>query len=221
MKSTARKFIQALRRLRQRQRSAAAHKQSLDVFLSFCERTKPGLEGSVQPEELVLLEELVLMANKIDGPIVEVGTLFGFTTQSIACWKDPEKELITIDDYSWNPVGLVPLAHRDFTRRCLAYVSSKCNTTLFEGLSSDFYATYKGPAPSMIFIDASHEYVHVLADITWARKAGVAIIAGHDYSRFWPGVSQAVDESFNGDFRVTGTLWAHVAQPPAEMSASV
>lgn len=166
MKSTARNFIQTLRRLRQKQRSAATHRKSLDTFLSFCERTKPGLEGSVQPEELVLLEELVLRANRLDGPIVEVGTLFGFTTQAIAAWKDPQKQLITIDDYSWNPMGLVPVAHRDFTRRSLFYITAKCNTTLFEGLSTDFYAGYQGAVPAMIFIDASHEYEHVLADIT-------------------------------------------------------
>lgn len=213
MKDTARKIIQKLRSMRQKQRSASAHKKSLATFLNFCERSKPGFEGSVQPEELVLLQELVLLANKLEGPIVEVGTLFGFTTQSIACWKYPEKELITIDDYSWNPVGMVPLAHRDFTRRCLAYLSSQCRTTLFEGLSSDFYAGYKGPAPAMIFIDASHIYEHVLADITWAKKAGVPIIAGHDYSKFWPGVRRAVEESFGTNFKVSGTLWASF--PPA------
>jgi predicted O-methyltransferase YrrM len=211
MRSIARNIIQALQRRLRRRQSAARYQKSVETFLSFCERTKPGLEGSVQPEELVLLEELVRLANKLEGPIVEVGTLFGFTTQAIACWKEPQKQLITIDDYSWNPMGLVPVAHRDFTRRSLCYVSAKCSTTLFEGLSSEFYATYKGPAPSMIFIDASHEYEHVLADINWARKAGVAIIAGHDCSRFWPGVKRAVEESFGSDIRLTGTLWAHVS----------
>jgi predicted O-methyltransferase YrrM len=215
MRSTARNIIQALGRQLRRRRSAALHQKSLETFLTFCERTKPGLEGSVQPEELVLLEELVQMANKLAGPIVEVGTLFGFTTQAIASWKDPQKQLITIDDYSWNPMGLVPLAHRDFTRRSLSYVTAKCNTTLFEGLSSDFYATYKGPAPAMIFIDASHEYEHVLADINWAKQAGVAIISGHDCSKFWPGVKRAVDESFGTSYKLTGTLWAHVSSAVA------
>jgi len=215
MKSTARQIIQKLLRLRLKQHSIVANRKSLATFLNFCERTKPGFEGSVQPDELAFLQELVVRSQEFEGPIVEVGTLFGFTTQSIATWKEPEKELITIDDYSWNPVGMVPLAHRDFTRRCLAYLSSKCRTTLFEGLSTDFYATYKGPVPAMIFIDASHIYEHVLSDIAWAKKAGVPIIAGHDYSKFWPGVRRAVDESFGTNFKVSGTLWSSYPPAPA------
>lgn len=185
------------------------------AFLRFCHRTQPGFEGSVQPDELIFLQELVSRSNLFEGPVVEVGTLFGFTTQSIALWKKPEKEIITIDDYSWNPLGMVPLAHRDFTRRSLAYLCSQCHTSLFEGTSADFHASYKGPPPAMIFIDASHEYEHVLGEITWARQAGVPIIAGHDYSKFWPGVRQAVEESFGTDFKVSGTLWAHA--PPASI----
>ncbi|WP_395733420.1 hypothetical protein [Prosthecobacter sp.] len=208
------KLVQKCRSLLKRGNEAIHHRKELSTFLTFCRRLQPGFDGAVQPEELVLLEELVRRAHDFDGPLIEVGTLFGFTTQNIAIWKDPQKELITIDDYSWNPVGLLPLAHRDFTRRGLHYLMQKCRTTLFEGLSTDFFATYKGPAPSMIFIDASHIYEHVLADITWAKNAGVPIIAGHDYSRFWPGVKRAVEESFGTDFKVSGTLWAHVKSTP-------
>lgn len=185
------------------------HWDSLKTFLAYCDRSEPGFEGSVQPEELDFLKELVHKANDFHGPIVEVGTLFGFTTQAIACWKDSNKGLITIDNYSWNPVGLSAQAHRDFTRRILYFLSNKCGTVLFEGLSTDFYASYDGVTPSMIFIDASHEYEHVLSDIEWAKRKGVRIIAGHDYSRFWPGVQRAVDESFGTEFKVKGTLWAY------------
>lgn len=211
MKNLAKKIVRQTTRFYKKLRSVHTHWSSLQTFLNFCERSQPGFEGSVQPEELNFLRELVQHAHHFEGPIVEVGTLFGFTTQSIATWKDPQKELITIDDYSWNPVGMVPLAHRDFTQRSLFYLIEKCRTTLFEGLSTDFYASYKGPTPAMIFIDASHIYEHVLADIQWAKKAGVPIIAGHDYSRFWPGVRRAVEESFGSNFRVNGTLWAHTA----------
>jgi predicted O-methyltransferase YrrM len=209
MKSKIRGLAQTLKLLNRRFQSVIKHWASLNTFLSYCERSEPGFEGSVQPVELEFLKELVIQAQCISGPIIEVGTLFGFTTQAIASWKDPSKALITIDNYSWNPVGLVPQAHRDFTRRTLYYLSNKCETTLFEGLSTDFYAAYDGVTPSMIFIDASHEYEHVLSDINWAKSNGVPIIAGHDYSRFWPGVQRAVEESFGTEFKVKGTLWAH------------
>lgn len=164
----------------------------------------------MQVNEFEFLKTLVAQANDIDGPLVEVGTLFGFSTQMIAGWKKTEKELITIDNYSWNPIGLLPAAHRDFTRRGLHYLTERCATKLFEGLSTDFYASYKGPRPALIFIDAAHTYEAVLEDIRWAKSVGVPIIAGHDYSRFWPGVKRAVDESFGTDFKVEGTLWASV-----------
>lgn len=205
------KIVQRMHQLFRGASNIVQHRRELAAFFRFCHRTQPGFEGSVQPDELAYLQELVVRSNLFEGPVVEVGTLFGFTTQSIAMWKKAEKELITIDDYSWNPLGLPPQAHREFTRRCLAYVCSQCRTTLFEGTSSDFHKAYSGPPPAMIFIDASHEYPQVLAEITWARQAGVPIIAGHDYSRFWPGVRQAVEESFGTDFNVSGTLWAHVS----------
>lgn len=209
MKSTLISTLKRLRQFRRRLRSFVTHWGRLNTFLNFCERSQPGLEGSVNPLELTLLRELVIAAGAFEGPLVEVGTLFGFTTQAMAGWKQPGKEFITIDDYSWNPVGLLPQAHRDFTRRSLHYLTEHCQTTLFEGLSTDFYAGYKGPVPSMIFIDASHEYEHLLADIAWAKKAGVPLISGHDYSRFWPGVIRAVDESFGAESVETrGTLWA-------------
>jgi len=51
----------------------------------------------------------------------------------------------------------------------------------------------------LVYIDADHSYESVKADIsTWlpkVRKGG--IICGHDYTRQWPGVIQAVDETFD------------------------
>jgi SAM-dependent methyltransferase len=57
----------------------------------------------------------------------------------------------------------------------------------------------------IVFIDASHEYEDVKADIAaWMPKVKQGgIIAGHDYSLdrnskfYWPGVSRAVDEIFD------------------------
>ncbi|MBE2286405.1 MAG: class I SAM-dependent methyltransferase [Prosthecobacter sp.] len=207
-----RRLVRNFLRTLMKGRDVLRHRKELATFLNFRNRTQPGFEGSVQPEELEFLSELVRRSNAFDGPIIEVGTLFGFTTQAMAGWKMNGKELISIDDYSWNPLGLAPLAHRDFAVRSLHYIRQNCDVTLFEGPSTQFCASYDGPTPAMIFIDASHEYEHVLTDITWARQKGVPIIAGHDYSAFWPGVKRAVDESFGSAITVYGTLWAHVNQ---------
>ena len=63
----------------------------------------------------------------------------------------------------------------------------------------------------MTFIDANHEYEGVKEDIDWAVSRGIPIISGHDYSDDFPGVMKAVNEAFPGKFRVTGSLWAYVA----------
>jgi predicted O-methyltransferase YrrM len=37
------------------------------------------------------------------GPIIELGTLFGHTSLLLTTVKDDEQELLTVDNYSWNP----------------------------------------------------------------------------------------------------------------------
>ena len=50
------------------------------------------------------------------------------------------------------------------------------------------------PDADLIYIDGSHKYEDVLEDIQiWLPKAKI-VICGDDYSPWWPGVRQAVDE---------------------------
>jgi predicted O-methyltransferase YrrM len=69
---------------------------------------------------------------------------------------------------------------------------------LFENESLDF-----------VFIDASHDYENVKADIlAWmpkVKKGG--ILSGHDYNKHWPGVMQAVDEIINHTKTIHGDVW--------------
>jgi hypothetical protein len=168
------------------------------------------MSGSIREEEIPLLTELVTKAECIAGPIIEIGTLFGFSTQCIALAKKPEKLLITIDNYSWNPVGLSYQHHRELTTGNLLYITKHCNTRIFEGTSTTFYKTYSGARPAMVFIDASHAYEDVLADIRWAVDMKIPIISGHDFRPSWPGVSRAVRECFGEPTRLMGSLWAWI-----------
>jgi len=57
------------------------YQESVRAYLQFYESPAAAFSGTVQPNELVFLEELVAHSAAIPGPIIEVGTLFGFTTQ--------------------------------------------------------------------------------------------------------------------------------------------
>ncbi len=178
-------------------------------FLDFTNQEKRGFAGSVNAQELERLRTLVEVANKIDGPIVEIGTLFGFTTQHIAEWKNPDKPLITVDNFRWNPIGLSPEAHKHFTHRCLHYAMAHGSTSVFDGSNIEFYNSFKGPRPAMVFIDAGHSYEDVIVDIRWAIEQQIPIISGHDYSPQMPGVCQAVDEAFGkGAIELGGSVWS-------------
>ena len=187
------------------------YRRSVYQFIQFQNKGRAGFSGSVVPEELPFLKELVDIAGRYPGPIVEIGTLYGFTTQHIAEYMQPEKALITVDNFSWNPIGLTSEAHRDFCFRSLYYLTRCCNTTIFDGTGTDFYSTYDGDRPAMVFIDARHTYEGAKEDIDWAVCQNVPVICGHDYSENFPGVKKAVNETFPDQFKVSGSIWAYVA----------
>jgi hypothetical protein len=56
-------------------------------------------------EEAQLLGDLVRRAEG-EGPIVEIGTLFGYSTLVMCVAKGPFRKLLTVDSFVWNPVGL-------------------------------------------------------------------------------------------------------------------
>ncbi len=185
------------------------YESEIRTFLEFCADPRKAFSGTVLPNELVFLEELVTKANAVEGPIIEIGTLFGFTTQHIANWKKTEKKLITVDDFTWNPIGFENETHRAFTNRILYFLFENANTELYGNSNTEFYHQYNGETPSMVFIDASHRYVDVSVDIKWAKGCNIPIISGHDYSKDFPGVTRAVNEAFGEEnVQTVGTVWA-------------
>lgn len=72
---------------------------------------------------------------------------------------------------------------------------------LIKGYSLDIVNTYEDDSIDFCFIDASHEYEDVKADIeAWLPKIkSGGILAGHDYDIVWQGVIKAVDEILGKD----------------------
>ena len=165
--------------------------------------------GAVTENEGVLLKRAVEAANELSGPVVEIGTLFGFTTNLMASWLKPGKELITVDNYSWNPWGVMPDVHRAVARRVLAPFVERNGggVRLVDMDKNRFHAEYRGAAPAFVFIDAMHTYEETLKDIEWAKRVGATIIGGHDYCPKFEGVVRAVDEGLGREVETRDSVW--------------
>jgi hypothetical protein len=166
----------------------------------------PFTHGTVEPDGLALLSRLVKQSQELPGPIVEIGTLFGRTATHMALFKAPQQKIITVDTYTWNPWGLSRETHHQLTAQMLHYLVQTGNVEQLKMDKNLFYATYRGPAPSLVFLDAIHTYEETKKDIQWAKSVGAGLIAGHDYSDKFPGVQQVVHE-FGGPKELGGTVF--------------
>jgi predicted O-methyltransferase YrrM len=75
---------------------------------------------------------------------------------------------------------------------------------LIKGNSLDVVSKYEDNSLDFVFIDGSHEYEDVKADIlAYLPKVKVGgILAGHDYDNAWQGVVKAVNETL-GENNIT------------------
>jgi predicted O-methyltransferase YrrM len=160
--------------------------------------------GQINLTEARFLGELMLELDG-PGPIIEIGTLFGWSTRVMTLFKDPARELITVDAYVWNPLGLPPDAHHHATAAVLADAVQEHRVRLVREDKDAFYARYAGASPALVFLDADHGFEATRADIAWARRAGAGMIALHDYADHSPDVVRAVDAA-GGPTRVVGTI---------------
>lgn len=186
----------------------------LNSYLTFSDNTEHSLWGSLPVGGCDELLRLVRDAGSFEGPIIEIGTLFGLTTQLIAGEMRPGQALISVDNYSWNPFLLPPSHHREFTQRVLHFCRSKVDIHLLDGDSENFFSGYSGPPPALVFLDGSHDYTHVRSEIRHAKRLQAAIICGDDHNSSFPGVIQAVREELGEGVTVRHSLWSTVRRQP-------
>jgi len=150
--------------------------------------------GQISFAEARFLTELVKSSDPA-RPIIEIGTLFGHSTIVMALAKDPGQQLITVDNFSWNPLGLSADAHYAIVRYRLAELTRTQNVQVLKTDKDEFYRGYVGPPPALFFCDADHSYEATRADLLWARSVGASIVCGDDYLHAsQQGVTQIVDE---------------------------
>jgi hypothetical protein len=200
---------EAVRRFRRTETDVAEPAAEQQIYLTGSGANVTGFhphQATVEPEAIPFIQRLVHKSRAYRGPIVEVGTLLGVTTTNIALAKARWQKIITVDLYSWNPWGLSPDAHEAMTGQVLYYLEQTGHVQRLRMDKNEFYRTYSGPAPSLVFLDAVHDYVETKKDIEWARLAGAKIIAGHDYCDEFPGVKEIVDE-LGGPRELCASVW--------------
>jgi hypothetical protein len=185
-------------------------KDIINSYVYYKHNRETSIWGSVSEQDEKAIIHLLGLAAMLPGPIIEVGTLFGFSAQLIAAHKPQDKELLCVENFSWNPFFLTRSDHQLLTKKVLYYCTMHCNTKIVDRDKHDFYECYDGPRPSMVFIDAFHQYDSVMEDLRWAIKLGIPIISGHDYCDRYPGVVRAVDETFGNRVSVNGWVWAAI-----------
>ena len=163
-------------------------------------------DGSLSEAEYAFLRWLIERANELQGPLVELGTLFGRTTSKIALWKSTDKKIYTIDNYAWNPWRLTPEMHYQLTGLVLQYLVDSGQVVQVRADKDSWLSEYHGQPPALVFCDADHSYEATERDIRLSLKAGAQLVCGHDYSQIHPGVMQAVSEH-GGLAALSGTLW--------------
>jgi len=164
-------------------------------------------QGHVSMAEARFLSELVRETSPSDA-IIEIGTLFGFSTMVMALAKDAGQPLITVDNYSWNPLGMSSAAHRRATGAMLEEARGTLNVQVLAEDKDTFYERFDRSRPvGLFFCDADHRYEATRADLLWAREIGAKIICGHDYHPVHhKDVTRAVDE-LGGPRRLVGSLF--------------
>jgi len=137
--------------------------------------------------------------------IAEIGTLFGMTAREFAAAAGPERKVIAVDNFSWNPFGLPASAHERFTRSILKNEIASGRVSLVKADAADFLKS--APRGLFVFLDGDHRYEAVKNEIATALESGASAIAGHDYGNPLFGVTRAVDETFGKPDETAGMCW--------------
>lgn len=190
-------YIDGLRKLRQLksyyQGDTDQAMMRLSTYVDYAKTGQLG-NGQISDKERDQLIDWVVESAETPGPIVEIGTLLGFSTQALceAVIKSGRpKKVITVDNYGWNPMGVPSFRHKMLTKLNLRMASRLTELNIIDSDAEQFYQSFT-EIPSFVFIDADHSYASVKKDLQFFHQIGTPVITGHDYN--FPDVARAVHE---------------------------
>lgn len=163
-------------------------------------KTAKSIEGWMTEEELACLTGLAAACDSV----TEIGSWKGRSTFALlsACkgpvyavdhWKGSKDEV-----YGPHAEAVTGDVFNQFMQNVGHFPNLKVRQ------KSSLDAIPLVPNCDLVFIDGSHDYDSVAADIKAWRPKARKILCGHDYN--WPGVKQAVDELV-GEVRTVGSIW--------------
>lgn len=159
------------------------------------------IPGWMSPTELQWLFETAAKMKHI----VEIGPWAGRSTHALltGCSKGLVTAVDTWDQESMKDWGDSAAARFTFFKNFRKFD----NLNILEMPSLEAVNKFRNKSVDMVFIDHTHTYEVVKADIdAWLPKAK-KIISGHDFSDNWPGVKQAVTERFSSAFQLCDSIW--------------
>lgn len=204
-------YLKGLSLLRKLKRYHSNPEDALRMLSEYVSYAEPGQwgNGQISDQERDELIRWVVRFKDLPGPIVEIGTLLGYSVQAICegvMQSGVRKRIYTVDSYGWNPMGIQPYRHRMLTHLNLVMAKRLTDLVVIDSTAEDFYKGFK-EIPSFVFIDANHTYEFVKQDLQFFKDIGSPVIAGHDYD--FPDVHRAVHEVLgeNGLEVFSGTLF--------------
>lgn len=168
------------------------------------------VQGNITPTELMIITAFVKQRQPMT--CFEIGTFDGRTTENMAANQPADGHCYTLDLPSDGAdSAALPLASGDKTYINKpvsgARISDQARTgkiTQLYGDSGVFdFSPYHGQI-DLMFVDGSHSYDYVLSDseAAWKMVRPGGLILWHDYdSRWWPGVTRALNEMQGQDPR--------------------
>jgi len=153
--------------------------------------------------------ELAWLRENMRGLAVEIGTYQG---RSAAAMVNVDK-LVCVDTWNTDLKNGTFCGEADYQ----AFRSNRLQMPHFDVIewhradSEEAAQQFLDGSIDSLFIDGSHEYAHVRRDIdAWLPKVKTGgLVAGHDYgNQDWPGVEQAVRESFGNSIAIAGMIWS-------------
>ncbi|MDQ1912297.1 class I SAM-dependent methyltransferase [Paenibacillus sp. GD4] len=167
------------------------------------------IEGWLTNKEILGLVIMTMLAERIPGSIVEIGSYKGKSTLALAMSSlrltKAKKTVYAIDPFSSN--GIIGKNYYKAFRKNMKNAGVKQYVVPIKRLSHEAYNDFPVPI-AQLFIDGNHEYDMVKQDISiYVPKVSQGgYIAFHDYNQSkFPGVKHAVDELLqNKKYQVIG-----------------